>query len=514
MDCQYLPLSATGQFSSLFLDYISQQDTLRPFYNRFPTLEAFAEQAKERSFDDEKRQTLVRVLERQYRHIPDKPDFSVLTQPNTFTVTTGHQLNIFTGPLYILYKWITTVNLAKKLNLAYPEYRFVPVYWLAAEDHDFAEINHFSLFGRNYTWETEQRGAVGRMNPKELEAVFREMPEKLPLFEEAYLKHDTLADAVRWYVHEMLGEQGLICIDPDDADLKRMFIPVMKDELMHHTTGEIITKTSEELETLGYRTQVTPREINLFYLDHQLRERIVLEDDTYRVLHTDLRFTQEEILKLLDEHPERFSPNVVLRPLYQEAILPNLAYIGGPSEVPYWLQLKGIFDHYRQPFPFLFARNFALYVNPASTKKMEKLGVTPEELFYDEVKLRRSYIEKITENSLHLSDEKACLEQCFGDILAKAVRVDKSLEGAVLAEKAKLLNTLDNLEKRLKKAEERNHETVVNQLLTLKNKLFPNGGIQERTENFLNFYLNDPRFLEKLLDAFEPFEQRMLILKD
>lgn len=519
MDCQYLPLTATGQFSTLFLDYISQKETLHPYYNRFPTLEAFVEQAKNRSFDEAKRRTLVEVLERQYSHIPNKPDFSVLAQPNTFTVTTGHQLNIFTGPLYVLYKWITTINLAKKLAETYPEYRFVPIYWLAAEDHDFAEINHFSLFGKNYTWETEQRGAVGRMNPQELRAIFDQMPEKLFLFEEAYLKHGTLSDAVRWYVNELLGGEGLICLDPDDADLKRLFAPVIKEELLHQPTSGIVTETNGRLESLGYKTQVTPREINLFYLDDGLRERIVREtaaDETvsYHVLNTDLRFSPEEMLKLVDEHPERFSPNVVLRPVYQEVILPNLAYIGGPSEVPYWLQLKGIFDHFQLPFPLLMPRNFALYVNPASAKKMEKLGVLAEELFWDDVKLRRSYTERISENSLDLSDQKACLEKCFADILNKAVKVDKSLEGAVLAEQTRLMHTIDHLEKRLKKNEERNYETTLNQLMTLKHKLFPNGGIQERTENYLNFQLNDPQFVQKLLDIFDPLAYQMLVLKD
>lgn len=519
MDCQYLPLTATGQFSNLFLDYISQKEVLQPYYNRFPTLEAFAEQIKNRSFDDSKRQTLVAVLERQYQHIPNKPDFSVLAQPNTFTVTTGHQLNIFTGPLYVLYKWITTVNLAKKLNETYPDYRFVPVYWMASEDHDFAEINHFTLFGKNYTWETEQRGAVGRMNPKELKTVFDEMPEKLFLFEEAYLKHDKLADAVRWYANELLGKEGLICLDADDADLKRLFAPIIKDELVNQATDGIVTKTTQNLEALGYKTQITPREINLFYLEDQLRERLVRKQSadgvaTYEVLNTEIRFSQEELLALVDAHPERFSPNVVLRPVYQEVILPNLAYIGGPSEVPYWLQLKGVFDHFEIPFPFLMPRNFALYVNPASAKKMEKLGVLPEELFWDEVKLRRTYTERISENSLDLSDQKACLEQCFAEILAKSIKVDKSLEGAVLADKTRLMHTIDHLEKRLKKTEEKNYETVLNQLMTLKNKLFPNGGIQERTENYLNFQLNDPQFIQKLLAVFDPLVYQMQILKD
>lgn len=514
MDCQYLPLSATGQFTNLFLDYLAQKDSLTPFYNQFPTLEAYAEQARNRTFDPALRQTLVDVLERQYEGIENKPDFSELLQENAFTVTTGHQLNIFTGPLYVVYKMITAINLAKRLNEALPEFRFVPIYWMASEDHDFAEINHFNLFGKTYSWAFGERGAVGRMNPREMEYLLELLPEKSDLFEKAYLGHSTLADAVRYYMHELFGADGLICLNPDDAALKKAFSPIVRDEILNGATGDIVKQTTQQLQKLGYNPQITPRELNLFYLDDQLRERLVREGNVYSVLNTDLRFSQAEILDLLENHPEKFSPNVVLRPVYQEYILPNIAYIGGPSEVPYWLQLKGVFDYFSLPFPLLVPRNFALYINPGNAKRMEKLGVEAPELFQDEVRLRRSYIERISENALHLNDEKKCLEDCFNDILAKAIRVDKSLEGAVQAEKAKLVNALDNLEKRLKKAEERNHETVVNQLLALKQKLFPGGGPQDRTENLLSFYLNDPQFVDKLKSAFDPLDYRMLILTE
>ena len=223
------------------------------FYNRFPTLSAFQDQINERTFDPQKRQILVDALQRQYQHIATKPDVSHLLQANTFTVTTGHQLNIFTGPLYIVYKLITTIKLARQLKAAYPAYNFVPVYWMATEDHDFAEINHFSLFGKKYSWQTEQRGAIGRMNPQELKTLFAQIPEKLALFEDAYLKQDTLAAAVRYYVNELFGAEGLICLDADDAALKRVFAPVMRDELIHHQSGPVVQKQTERLANLGYK---------------------------------------------------------------------------------------------------------------------------------------------------------------------------------------------------------------------------------------------------------------------
>ena len=243
-----------------------------------------------------------------------------------------------------------------------------------------------------------------------------------------------------------------------------------------------------------------------------LRERIVKDDNLYRVLNTDLVFTEEEITELADEHPEYFSPNVVLRPLYEEIILPNLAYIGGPSEVPYWLQLKGVFDHYKVTFPMLIPRNFAMYITEQQRKKVEKLEISYEDLFLDEVTLRKKFVETHSTNVLDLNDEKEAFYALFETILDKATAIDKSMIGAVKAEETRIRHSFEHLEKRLKKAEERNHESEIDQLLTLKYKLFPGKSSQERYDNFLNFYLNDPAFISKLMDAFDPLDFRYNVL--
>ncbi|NBB27549.1 bacillithiol biosynthesis cysteine-adding enzyme BshC [Cellulophaga sp. BC115SP] len=506
MQVHRLPLRQTNQFSALFLDYMDQASALTEYSGNFPNLEGFAKQIEQKSFSDENRKVLVEVLKRQYQNLTIQPNLDILAQPNTFTVTTGHQLNIFTGPLYVVYKMITVINLAKSLKKAYPDYNFVPVYWMATEDHDFAEINHFSLFGKKYEWNTEQKGAVGRMNPKELETLINEFADCPEIFKNAYLQKETLSDAVRCYIQELFGAEGLICIDADDRQLKTLFSPIIKDDLLNHSAFAKVQATSHALENLGYKTQIAPREINFFYLSNGVRERIVKEEGVYKVLNTELQFSEEEILALLESQPEHFSPNVVLRPVYEEVILPNLAYIGGPSEVPYWLQLKGAFDYYGVTFPILMPRNFALVVNKASAKKMEKLDLSIEELYHDEITLRKNFVEKHSENSLSLAEEGKTFSAIFEEILAKAIKIDKTLEGAVKGEQQKLLNSLDHLEKRLKKAEERNQETEVNQLLGLKHKLFPNGGSQERVENLMNFSLNNSEFISTLLNTFDALD--------
>jgi bacillithiol biosynthesis cysteine-adding enzyme BshC len=510
---QSLPLDATRQFSPLFLDYIHLNPALAPFYGDFPDLEGFRRQLSRKTFDPEKRQTLVSVLEKQYAGLPNPPDFSVLLDEHTFTVTTGHQLNLCTGPLYVVYKLITAINLAKKLAAEFPDYRFVPVYWMATEDHDFAEINHFQIDGNAYAWHTEQTGAVGRMKTGELKDFFGKVSEKLPVFERAYASQPTLAAAARAYTHELFGAEGLVCLDADDRDLKTQLADVMHDDVTHHTAFRLVNETTERLQALGYKAQIHPREINFFYLGTNVRERLVRVHGGYEVLDTGIHFLESELPELIDNEPEALSPNVILRPLYQELILPNLAYIGGPAEVPYWLQLKGVFDHYGVPLPLLMPRNFALVLNQPTARRVKNLGISVEELFEEEHVLRKNFVKRHSDLDLNLTPEIAAFGQQFASLEAKAVAVDATLGGAVRADFKRLLNRLDWLDKRLVRAEARRQEVGLRHLAEVKAHLFPNGSAQERVQNFMTFALPYPDFLHTMAAVFDPLEYRYYVVE-
>lgn len=509
-DIKKLPFEQVANFPKLFLDYVNGREELKPLYACFPGIEGFKEQIKLKKFSH--RAILTDALKRQYTGMENPPGLELLLQENTFTVTTGHQLNIFTGPLYVIYKIVSTINLARQLKAAFPEYNFVPVYWMATEDHDFAEIASFHLFGQKYTWETDQKGAVGEMNPGGILKIFEELKDKPEIFLQAYSENSTLAGAVRHYMHALFGKHGLVCVDGNDPELKKLFVPVVLDELQNRSVKKELGKNALALDQLGYKPQIHPREINLFYKEAGLRERIEFRDGHYRVLETGLQFSPEEMKKLAEEHPEKISPNVALRPLYQEIILPNLAYLGGPSELAYWLQLKGVFEHYGEAFPVLLPRNLALVINAGLKKRMEKLGVTAEELYLDDAVLKKTFVEKNSENSLTLKSEEVAVSEVFAAIVQKAKEVDPTLEGAIEAEKTKILKGISNLEARIKKAEERKFDTSINQLMGLKEKLFPGGNQQERKDNFLNFYLNDPEFIDKLFEAFDPLDLRFNVI--
>lgn len=510
MNIQKVALSEANSFKGLFLDYIKRKKSINEFYNNYPDIGGFEKQIKEKKFPAENRRILVKSLAQQYENFaagkPVKANLDLLAQENTYTITTGHQLNIFTGPLYFIYKIVTIINLSAKLKAQFPDKNFVPVYWMASEDHDFEEIQSFNLFGKKYTWETDQTGAVGDFSLDGIEKIFEALPEKIELFEKAYLNSRSLSDATRFFVNELFGQYGLVIIDAHRPELKSTFHPVIKDDLENHKANDLAGKTTKKLVKLGYQSQLYPRSINFFYLNDGLRERIYKDGEYFKVKNTDLKFSREEILDILEKNPEKFSPNVVLRPLYQETILPNLAYIGGPAEVAYWLQLKGIFDEYNLPFPILVPRNYALVVSKSLSQKVEKLGVKYKDLFMDFQELKVRYLAQNAENEISIEKETEKSLQNYECIKIKANKVDPSLEGFIAAEAAKAKKSLENIGKRIRKAEEKRQEVEINQLENIKNKLFPNGQLQERHDNFLNFFINNPHFIHDLVKVFDPLD--------
>lgn len=515
MKLEKVDLGETGNFSPLFLDYIQNDKKLQPFYQFSPHPSAFKEAIASRRFSTAQREILFSVLNSQYEGLPAEKvsaNIELLKDSKTFTVTTGHQLNIFTGPLYFIYKIVTVINTCKRLKKDYPDFNFVPVYWMASEDHDFEEINHFLLFGQKYQWDTEQKGPVGRFDTSSIQALIDSLPEKAPVFEKAYAEGKTLAEATRNYVHALFGEEGLVVVDADHQEFKKSFSKVIEQDLLHNKVNDLVVATSESLSALGYKSQIHPREINFFYMEDGVRERIVKENGEFKVLNTSLSFSEADLLKLIETSPEKFSPNVVMRPVYQEWILPNLAYVGGPAEVAYWLQLKSVFEHFEVSFPILMPRNFALLVNKPNVKKLSKLDISPNDLFLPLHELKQKFITQHAENGIQLEEEKKMLNEAFEMIREKADRIDKSLNGFVSAEASKTLKSLENISKRLHKAEEKNQEISMGQIESLKEKLFPGGGLQERKENILNFYINNPEIIAEFLKHFDPFDYQFNVL--
>ncbi|UMB54790.1 bacillithiol biosynthesis cysteine-adding enzyme BshC [Lutibacter sp. A64] len=529
MKVHHIPFQETGYFSSLIGDYLDKNSKLTQFYGNFPNLEGFKNQIalKQASFKSKSRAILAESLFKQYNKLDINDltlnNIKLLEKDNTFTITTGHQLNIFTGPLYFLYKIVSTINLTKQLKTQFPQHNFVPVYWMATEDHDFEEINYFNFKGKKVVWDRESSGAVGRLNTKGFEDIFNVFSKQLgnsinenyikSLFENAYLKHHNLTDATRYLVNELFGEYGLVIIDGDAIELKHEFSSIVKDELLNATSFKAVSKTSEKLAE-NYNIQVNPREINLFYLKDDLRERIIFEDNVYKINNTSIVFSEQDILKELTNFPDRFSPNVIMRPLYQETILPNLCYIGGGGELAYWFQLKDYFSKVATPFPILLLRNSALLITEKQLIKLGKLNVTLKEIFNKQEVLINKKVKEISDISIDFSQQKHFLQEQFLALKELAEQTDTSFIGAVNAQEKKQLNGLDTLEKRLLKAQKRKLSDVVNRIEILQNELFPNKSLEERTRNFSEIYLDlGSSLIPMLIEALQPLKLEFSVIE-
>lgn len=526
MDCRPIDYARTGYFSKIITDYLAENNSLTSFYRYTPRLQTFTRIIEDKQQGPLQREILVKALTRQYSRLTgtDLPQDTIQTlqSDKTFTVTTGHQLNLFSGPLYAIYKIISTVNLAREVEKANPGYRIVPVFWMATEDHDFAEINHAHLFNETFRWEYDAKGAAGRLNPRELSDLIQRLKGILGesgqadkiyrLFSTAYLQHTTLADATRYFIHHLFGDKGLLIVDGDDPDLKGVFRPVIKADILEGISGTAVPETNEKLEQLGYKAQAHSREINFFYLDEGLRERLVVQGNGFGVLNTSVSFTREQLIQEIEQHPEKFSPNVIMRPVYQEAVLPNLAYIGGGGELAYWLQLKSTFQQHRINFPALLLRNSVLILDENNIRKLGNLDLDPAELFKPEHELVKSYVQAHSGGELSLEEEKAELEKTFQKIIQKACDIDPTLEGRAEADKTRIFNMLKGLESKLTKARKQQFETQINQLSRLKERLFPEGSLQERYDNFIPWYLKyKEAFLEELLLELDPFLNKLIL---
>jgi bacillithiol biosynthesis cysteine-adding enzyme BshC len=518
----------SGYFTKLIVDYLDEKPELKALYNRFPKLENFKGQIEEKgeNYLQENRNTLVSSIQNQYKGFQvsetTQHNIALLSGSKTFTITTGHQLNLFTGPLYFLYKIVSTINLCATLKKEYPEYNFVPVYWMATEDHDFEEINYFSFKNVKIKWNKESFGPVGRLSTAGLEEVAAVFATELgigqnadylkELFKKSYLRHDNLAAATRFLANELFSAQGLVIIDGDDVALKQLFVPYIKKELLNQVSFSRVSETNTLLEK-EYQIQVNPREINLFYIEDNLRERIIFEDNQFKVNNTKLAFSENEILELLHNHPEKFSPNVILRPLYEEIILPNLCYIGGGGEISYWLQLKSNFEANKITFPIVLVRNSIVLATQKQLQKSDKLQLAWSDLFRNQQELFNDKTKEFSQFKIDFSEQKEHLKQQFEKLQDIANQTDKSFIGAVNAQRTKQLKGLENLEKRLLKAEKRVHAEKLELILLLQNELFPNQGLQERKANFSEFYLDvDGELVAKLLQYLKPLESNFTII--
>ena len=504
-----MPLADTQRYSRLLLDYVANSDGLAPFYGHRPSLEGIYEQLQKKRPLLAVRQRLQATLRAQYSKLEPKKgvtdNLSALSEENTFVITTGHQLSICTGPLYVPFKIVSVISLCRKLQDRYPAYRFVPLFWMHTEDHDLAEIDHFYLQNTRYVADFPAGGAVGAFSASPVARILKEVPAALSLFRESYAA-GTLALATRKLLHGLFGKEGLLALDPMERDLKKELLPLLRADIKGHLTAPFQTRT-KALSTLGYKRQLSPRSLHFFYLESKHRGAIVRKGEGYAVLNSEVRFANDDaLLEVAAAHPERFSPTAALRPLYQEAILPNLAYVGGPAEIAYWLQLGGIFDAMSLAMPVLVPRLFGALVPVSAQRRCQKLGLSHTDLFCAPSALHKKVFPVLASHTF--THEKEQLHQLFEGMADEIASLDPTLRAYVQRQNKAAEQSVSRVYERLRKSLLARSASRGRRLHSLADLMFPRGILQERTSNIMSFLAQQPSLLTQMVTELDPLDFR------
>ncbi len=524
-----IPYSQTRSFSGIVLDYLSDAAALKPFYNYRPDIEGIKKAVAERKNFPVNRPLLKAVLDKQYAGMELSPKLKAnidsMLSEDAFTICTAHQPNIFTGHLYFIYKILHAVKLSDELNSTIKDKKFIPVFYMGSEDADLEELGELNINGTRYQWQTDQKGAVGRMK---IDTAFLKIMEQIEgrlvvdpfgptimdAVRRAYTEGRTVEEATFHFVHGLFNEFGLVILLPDNRELKKVFAPVIKKELYEQFSHTEVNRTVAVFPA-EYKVQATGRDINLFYLDNDLRKRIEKRDNKFYVSNTDLVFTATELPGLTETAAEKFSPNVILRPVFQEMILPDIAFIGGGGELAYWLELKNVFDAAGAFFPVLLLRNSFSVVNKNMGNILNKLSLGIEDIFKPEKSLLEGLVKKESKLQLDLQKEKELLKAAYEPVKAVASAADPTLTAHVHALRTQALHRLDILEKKMLKAEKKNFEAQQRQTHKFKSMLFPGGILQERVDNVLGYIsIYGADFLKAVYQYSPAFSEGFTVLSE
>jgi bacillithiol synthase len=523
----FLSYEQTGFFSKTVIDYVNGAAALKPFYSHPVSIEGIKASIAERKKFSTGRKLLVSVLQKQYASVETSKEVAknvdLILSENTFTICTAHQPNIFTGPLYFIYKILHVVKLAEQLKIQLPENNFVPVYYMGSEDADLEELGHIYINGEKYQWATSQTGAVGRMKVdkalvKLLDTVSGQLlvqpfgTEIIALMKDCYKEGVTIQQATFQLVNKLFEAYGLIIILPDNTDLKTSFIPVIEKELIEEFSHKSVKETISAFNA-DYKVQASGRELNMFYLKDDKRERIEMLNGVWSVVNTELKFTHDEMIAELKKNPERFSPNVILRPVFQEWILPNIIFVGGGGEIAYWLQLKKVFEAVQVPYPLMLVRNSFMFVIKEIQVLIENLQFNHAELFQPELSLINQLVKRDSLLQVSLDKEELELTAFYEQLKVTAGKIDVTLKAHISALQTQALKKISALEKKMLRAEKKKFEAQQRQLQKIKAHLFPNNNLQERVDNLMPYYAKWGKdFIKMIFDNSKDLEQQFGIV--
>lgn len=512
-----MPLSQLPGTSRLFADYIENFDQLAAFYGvDYRSRAALLAQAERVSQRDYPRSAMAQILQRQnqqwgageatMRHL------EALAQNDSVVIVTGQQVGLFGGPLFTLYKALTCLKLAESLSARLGK-KVTPIFWLAADDDDVAEVDHITIMNRenelvllSSPFDTTERRPVSQVHlTAEIENCHRVLTETLPdtefkadilqALQQAYSPTLTLPEAfARWLVH-LFGHYGLVVMNPADPEFKKLAVPLFAREVEGNSPSTVAAlQAIESLAAQGYNPQVSlrPERLNLFYVQTQ---RHTLEQRDGKLASTDgaIQFSRTALLQQIEAHPEQFSPNVMLRPVLQDFLLPTVAYVGGPAEIAYFAQLRGVYEAFDVPMPAIFPRQSMTLLEKKIAHVLEKYHLQIPEFWSAQGQAAEELVSRIVKRDATdgLFTPVATVRDELGrqlvDLKTRATAIDATLGGFIEKEQGKIFHQLETIEKKLWQAAKRQNETLTQQITKAAHALYPHRHLQERELSSIPF---------------------------
>jgi len=501
------------ELKSLDKHYWNKPSDFKDLIQGEPDMKYLPSQIEIKSKSYHCRTLLINVLRRQYASFdPDWVDsiLQPLASERCFAITCAHQANLLGGPLYWWYKIAHTIALAREATRLFPDYQFVPIYYCGSEDHDFEEVSSVNLFGKRISWRSSEEGSVGRMSVEGLQAAISEVKSLFMNDPEGILRVDEIdklltnsADYISFYrnlVHYFFRETPLIFFNPDDEQAKSAFTEYvnreLQDQMIFHQSQESVAL----LNSMGYQPQAHIRVLNQFYCKEHYRNGIYSDGHQFHTKDQKYQWSPEEIKEEIYTHPARFSPNVVMRPLYQELLLPTVVFVGGGAEMAYWLQLKSVFDAQGSPYPILWRRFSAIIFSSGILDKMLKLGVQWDKAFLKIHLLQQYYLEGHSSILQRVQDTQVQLKKFLKEHHDQAGKFSPTFQQSLSADLTRLEQQIDKISQRILKEEKLQHESDLTKILKIKESLFPDGGLQERSESGIQYFLRyGHEFVENLI---------------
>jgi bacillithiol biosynthesis cysteine-adding enzyme BshC len=500
--------------TNLFLDYVYDFEKVAQFYTcNFRSDDDLLNYIQTYNPDKINRVELYEALMNQNNHDTESVrNIKLLTEPNTFVIVTGQQLGFMGGPLYTIYKIFTAIKLADLMSDKFPDYNFVPLFWMESEDHDFNEINKVKIFDKTNSFCTHEYCPIGYNSETNLGATGKiildseinafnnnilntmQITEYAPLIQNLlsiYSEGKSNEKCFVDFVSEFVRGTGLIFLNPNSIEIKRLLKPIFEKELLEFPkTSEFIINISAKLEEI-YHAQVKARPINLFY--HHQKGRFLIEPNgtDYALKGTRQKFSKPEIIETLNTTPEVFSPNVILRPICQDSILPTFMYVAGPSEIAYFAQINSVYNYFGMRMPIIYPRASATLLESRIQNLLTKFNLGLTELSVNYTGVQKRITDSMSDIKIEEEFEKAILEinNVFTNLENITKHIDVTLINNLKTTKEKTEHLFKVYEEKLYNSQKRNHTVALEQLEKVKNNIFPKGNLQERELNLI-YYLN------------------------